>query len=92
MRTPPLILIVDDNPDNLDILQTRLASHGYEISTRSFVMRNRLYRPWVRAYSTLTSRSPIPREAAMPMVRDHGLHLDAPGSHGDNRCGWSCFR
>jgi adenylate cyclase len=33
MRTPAQILIVDDNPENLDILQTRLASHGYEILT-----------------------------------------------------------
>lgn len=33
MRTPPLILIVDDNPTNLDILQTRLAAHNYEILT-----------------------------------------------------------
>jgi class 3 adenylate cyclase len=33
MRTPPLLLIVDDNPMNLDILQTRLAVHGYEILT-----------------------------------------------------------
>jgi adenylate cyclase len=33
VRTPPQILIVDDNPENLDILQTRLASHGYEILT-----------------------------------------------------------
>ena len=33
MRTPPQILIVDDNPENLDILQTRLARHGYEILT-----------------------------------------------------------
>ena len=33
MRTPPLILIADDNPNNLDILQTRLAVHGYEILT-----------------------------------------------------------
>ena len=33
MRTPPRILIVDDNPENLDILQTRLARHGYEILT-----------------------------------------------------------
>jgi DNA-binding response OmpR family regulator len=33
MRTPARILIVDDNPDNLDILQTRLARHGYEILT-----------------------------------------------------------
>jgi adenylate cyclase len=31
MRTPPLILIVDDMPDNLEILQLRLESQGYEI-------------------------------------------------------------
>lgn len=31
MRTPPRILIADDNPMNLDILRARLASHGYEI-------------------------------------------------------------
>ena len=33
MRTPPLILIVDDNPTNLDILQARLTAHNYEILT-----------------------------------------------------------
>ncbi len=33
MRTPPRILIADDNPMNLDILQTRLAVHGYEVLT-----------------------------------------------------------
>jgi class 3 adenylate cyclase/CheY-like chemotaxis protein len=33
MRTPPRLLIVDDQPMNLDILQTRLAVHGYEILT-----------------------------------------------------------
>jgi serine phosphatase RsbU (regulator of sigma subunit) len=33
MRTPPLILIVDDNPANVDILQMRLAAHNYEIIT-----------------------------------------------------------
>jgi DNA-binding response OmpR family regulator len=33
VRTPPRILIVDDNPMNVDILQTRLASHGYETIT-----------------------------------------------------------
>lgn len=31
MRKPPLILIVDDDPANLDILQARLAAHNYEI-------------------------------------------------------------
>ncbi|MCH9051217.1 MAG: response regulator [Proteobacteria bacterium] len=35
MRTPPQILIVDDNPQNLDIFQTRLAAQGYEILTAS---------------------------------------------------------
>ena len=33
MRTPPRILIADDEPMNLDILQTRLSVHGYEILT-----------------------------------------------------------
>jgi class 3 adenylate cyclase len=33
MRTPPRILIVDDQPMNVDILQTRLGVHGYEILT-----------------------------------------------------------
>ncbi len=35
MRTPPRILIVDDNPQNLDIFRTRLGVHGYEILTAS---------------------------------------------------------
>ena len=33
MRTPPRILITDDQPMNVDILQSRLAVHGYEILT-----------------------------------------------------------
>ena len=33
MRTPPLILIVEDNPESLDILQTRLRAHDYETIT-----------------------------------------------------------
>ena len=33
MRTPPLILIVDDNPANVEILQMRLAANNYEIIT-----------------------------------------------------------
>lgn len=33
MKTPPLILIVDDNLTNLDILQTRLEAHNYKIVT-----------------------------------------------------------
>jgi class 3 adenylate cyclase/CheY-like chemotaxis protein len=31
VRTPPRILIVDDTPANVHILQTRLAAHGYDI-------------------------------------------------------------
>jgi class 3 adenylate cyclase len=33
MRTPARILIVDDNPTNVKVLQTRLAAEGYEIVT-----------------------------------------------------------
>ena len=33
MREPPLILVVDDVPDNVDILQMRLESQGYEVAT-----------------------------------------------------------
>jgi adenylate cyclase len=33
MRTPPRILIVDDNPTNVKVLQTRLLAEGYEIVT-----------------------------------------------------------
>ena len=33
MRSPPRILIADDNPENLNIFQARLAAHGYEILT-----------------------------------------------------------
>ena len=33
MRSPPLILIVDDNPANVDIFETRLAAQGYDIIT-----------------------------------------------------------
>lgn len=35
MRTPPLILIVDDNPANVEIFETRLAASNYEIITAS---------------------------------------------------------
>ena len=35
MRESPQILIVDDNPANLDIFEMRLAAHGYEIYTAS---------------------------------------------------------
>jgi len=31
MRTPPCLLVVDDQPMNVDILGSRLAVHGYEI-------------------------------------------------------------
>jgi class 3 adenylate cyclase len=33
MRTPPRILVVDDNAANVDILRTRLEAQGYEIVT-----------------------------------------------------------
>ena len=33
MRTPPLILIVDDNPANVEVLQMRLPVNNYEIIT-----------------------------------------------------------
>jgi DNA-binding response OmpR family regulator len=35
MRTPPRILIVDDNPTNVKVLATRLGAEGYEIVTAS---------------------------------------------------------
>lgn len=33
MRTPPCLLVVDDQPMNVDILCSRLAVHGYDILT-----------------------------------------------------------
>lgn len=33
MRTPPLILIVEDHPESLDIFQTRLQAHNYQVVT-----------------------------------------------------------
>jgi adenylate cyclase len=33
MREPPRVLVVDDNPANLEILETRLARQGYEVVT-----------------------------------------------------------
>jgi adenylate cyclase len=33
MREAPLVLVVDDVPDNIDILQMRLESQGYEVIT-----------------------------------------------------------
>jgi adenylate cyclase len=33
MHEPARILVVDDNPNNVDILQMRLESHGYEVVT-----------------------------------------------------------
>jgi class 3 adenylate cyclase/CheY-like chemotaxis protein len=35
VRTTPRILVADDNPDNRDIFEARLAAHGYEILTAS---------------------------------------------------------
>ena len=33
LRTPPRILVVDDNPTNLEVLQVRLKAQGYELVT-----------------------------------------------------------
>ena len=33
MRTPPLILIADDNPANVEIFEIRLSAQGYQIAT-----------------------------------------------------------
>lgn len=33
MRNPARILAVDDAPENLEILRTRLQAHGYEVIT-----------------------------------------------------------
>ena len=33
MKTPPRILVVDDNPMNVDILRARLVAHGYDVVT-----------------------------------------------------------
>ena len=33
MHTPPRILVVDDNPANVDILCMRLVADGYEVIT-----------------------------------------------------------
>src|SRR5205823_11078177 len=33
LHTPPRILVVDDTPENLEIMTMRLQSHGYEIVT-----------------------------------------------------------
>jgi adenylate cyclase len=33
LRTPPRILVVDDNPTNLEVLQVRLSAQGYEVVT-----------------------------------------------------------
>ena len=35
MRTPPRILVVDDNPTNVKILNSRLAAEGYEVVSAS---------------------------------------------------------
>ena len=33
MHTPPCVLVVDDQPMNVDILCSRLAVHGYDVLT-----------------------------------------------------------
>ena len=34
MRDPPRILVVDDTPENLEILRVRLEANGYEVDDR----------------------------------------------------------
>ncbi|MGE5103318.1 MAG: response regulator [Betaproteobacteria bacterium] len=49
MNEPPCILVVDDNPNNVDILKTRLESHGYRVVTaedgEGAIARTRVERP-----------------------------------------------
>ena len=49
MRDPPLILVVDDTPENLEILQLRLESQGYVVCTAAdgeeALLRTRKLRP-----------------------------------------------
>jgi adenylate cyclase len=33
LRTPPRILVADDNLTNLEVLRVRLNAHGYEVVT-----------------------------------------------------------
>lgn len=33
MRSPALILVADDNPDNIEVLRCRLVAHGYDVVT-----------------------------------------------------------
>ena len=33
MHSPPLILVVDDMPDNIEVVRMRLESKGYEVIT-----------------------------------------------------------
>ena len=40
MRDPPLILVVDDVPDNVDILQMRLEAQGYQVVTAESLRRS----------------------------------------------------
>jgi putative tryptophan/tyrosine transport system substrate-binding protein len=40
LRTPPRILVVDDNSTNLEVLQVRLSAQGYEVEPiRSEILR-----------------------------------------------------
>ena len=33
MKDKPVILVVDDSPENIELLETQLVPHGYEIVT-----------------------------------------------------------
>jgi CheY-like chemotaxis protein len=48
VRTPPRVLIADDNAANLRILKTRLAADGYDVVTAATARR--------RAFAAATRR------------------------------------
>ncbi len=60
MRTPLQILIVDDNPANLDIFETRLAAHGAKIQ-----------HPLTSAFGSVSRVSPV-QTAVRNCTRDEG--------------------
>ena len=75
MRTPPRLLVVDDNPLNVDILRTRLAAQGYEVAHRE----RRRARRWPRPRAA--ARSPPPRRHDAEARRDRGV----PAAQGRRR-------
>ena len=82
MREPPLILVVDDVPDNIDILQMRLESQGYDVIAAAdgeqalAVVHERLpdlvlldiMMPGMDGYQTIQEIRSMPRFASLPIV------------------------